>query len=91
MEGLGAAVETLHDSHFLNTVLFALGQTHHKRNIRPCMLKVSARSTSHQQMIVDIESLKVLTDFIDVHLFFDLLKVNVIPLHKTLPSWDNGQ
>ncbi|RUS81737.1 hypothetical protein EGW08_010491 [Elysia chlorotica] len=39
MEGLGAAVETLHDSHFLNTVLFALGQTHHKRNIRPCMLK----------------------------------------------------
>ncbi|CAL1526879.1 unnamed protein product [Lymnaea stagnalis] len=39
MEGLGAAVETLHDSQLLNAVLIALGQTHDKRNIKPCMLK----------------------------------------------------
>ncbi|XP_059169800.1 neuroglobin-like [Physella acuta] len=39
MEGLGAAVETLHDSQLLNSVLIALGQTHDKRNIKPHMLK----------------------------------------------------
>ena len=41
MEGLGAAVENLEDSHFLNGVLIALGQTHAKRNMKPTMLKVS--------------------------------------------------
>ena len=41
MEGLGAAVESLEDSHFLNGVLIALGQTHAKRNMKPTMLKVS--------------------------------------------------
>nr|KAG5714474.1 hypothetical protein BaRGS_006920 [Batillaria attramentaria] len=39
MEGLGAAVESLEDSHFLNSVLIALGQTHAKRNMKPTMLK----------------------------------------------------
>ena len=40
MEGLGAAVESLQDSHFLNGVLMALGQTHVRRNIKPAVLKV---------------------------------------------------
>ncbi|PVD25643.1 hypothetical protein C0Q70_13302 [Pomacea canaliculata] len=39
MEGLGAAVESLEDSQFLNSVLMALGQTHAKRNMKPTMLK----------------------------------------------------
>nr|KAI8746992.1 neuroglobin-like [Biomphalaria glabrata] len=47
MEGLGAAVETLHDSHLLNSVLIALGQTHEKRNIKPYMLKKMWPSLQH--------------------------------------------
>ncbi|KAL8588902.1 hypothetical protein ACOMHN_051496 [Nucella lapillus] len=39
MEALGAAVECLEDSHFLNNVLIAMGQTHAKRNVKPAMLK----------------------------------------------------
>ncbi|KAK7105144.1 hypothetical protein V1264_019744 [Littorina saxatilis] len=39
MEGLGAAVESLEDSYFLNGVLIALGQTHAKRNMKAAMLK----------------------------------------------------
>lgn len=39
MEGLGAAVESLDDSHFLNGVLISIGQTHTHRSIKPYMLK----------------------------------------------------
>ena len=41
MEGLGAAVESLDESDFLNNVLISIGQTHVKRHIKPQMLKVS--------------------------------------------------
>lgn len=40
LEGLGAAVECLDDSHFLNSVLISLGQTHVHRQVKPQMLKV---------------------------------------------------
>lgn len=40
LEGLGAAVESLDDSHFLNGVLIAIGQTHVQRDVKPQMLKV---------------------------------------------------
>ncbi|XP_046370897.1 cytoglobin-2-like isoform X1 [Haliotis rufescens] len=40
MEGLGAAVESLEDSDFLNSVLISIGQTHVKRSVKPQMLKV---------------------------------------------------
>lgn len=40
MEGLGAAVESLEDSDFLNSVLISMGQTHVKRQVKPQMLKV---------------------------------------------------
>ena len=40
MEGLGAAVESLDDSRYLNTVLISIGQTHVQRNVKPAMLKV---------------------------------------------------
>lgn len=40
MEGLGAAVESLDDSHFLNGVLISIGQTHVHRHVKPQMLKV---------------------------------------------------
>ncbi|KAJ8308064.1 hypothetical protein KUTeg_012938 [Tegillarca granosa] len=39
MEGLGAAVESLEDSDFLNSVLISMGQTHVKRQVKPQMLK----------------------------------------------------
>ncbi|KAK3604697.1 hypothetical protein CHS0354_008255 [Potamilus streckersoni] len=39
MEGLGAAVESLHDSDFLNSVLISIGQTHIKRHVKPSMLR----------------------------------------------------
>ncbi|KAL4237215.1 hypothetical protein ACF0H5_001934 [Mactra antiquata] len=39
LEGLGAAVECLDDSHFLNGVLISLGQTHVQRQVKPHMLK----------------------------------------------------
>ncbi|KAK7507109.1 hypothetical protein BaRGS_00001960 [Batillaria attramentaria] len=39
MEGLGAAVESLEDSDFLNSVLVSIGQTHVRRNVKPQMLK----------------------------------------------------
>ncbi|XP_045172408.2 neuroglobin-1-like isoform X3 [Mercenaria mercenaria] len=39
LEGLGAAVESLDDSHFLNGVLIAIGQTHVQREVKPHMLK----------------------------------------------------
>ncbi|CAG5136397.1 unnamed protein product, partial [Candidula unifasciata] len=39
MEGLGAAVESLDDSDFLNSVLVSIGQTHVKRNVKPQMLR----------------------------------------------------
>ncbi|KAL8583847.1 hypothetical protein ACOMHN_040316 [Nucella lapillus] len=39
MEGLGAAVESLEDSDFLNSVLISIGQTHVRRNVKPQMLK----------------------------------------------------
>ncbi|KAH9492894.1 hypothetical protein Btru_032566 [Bulinus truncatus] len=39
MEGLGAAVESLDDSDFLNSVLVSIGQTHIKRNVKPQMLR----------------------------------------------------
>lgn len=41
MEGLGAAVESLEDSDFLNSVLISMGQTHVKRQVKPQMLKVN--------------------------------------------------
>lgn len=41
MEGLGAAVESLDESDFLNNVMVSIGQTHVKRHIKPQMLKVS--------------------------------------------------
>lgn len=41
MEGLGAAVESLDESDFLNSVLISVGQTHFHRSVRPQMLKVS--------------------------------------------------
>ena len=40
MQGLGAAVESLDDSDFLNSVLISVGQTHFHRQVRPTMLKV---------------------------------------------------
>ena len=40
MEGLGAAVESLDDSDFLNRVLISVGQTHSHRQIKAHMLKV---------------------------------------------------
>ena len=40
MEGLGAAVESLDDSDFLNSVLVSIGQTHIQRHVKPQMLKV---------------------------------------------------
>ena len=40
MEGLGAAVESLDDSDFLNSVLISIGQTHFHRHVRPQMLRV---------------------------------------------------
>ncbi|XP_076464809.1 neuroglobin-like [Babylonia areolata] len=39
MEGLGAAVEGLEDSLFLNSVLVSIGQTHVRRHVKPQMLK----------------------------------------------------
>ncbi|OWF43371.1 neuroglobin-like [Mizuhopecten yessoensis] len=39
MEGLGAAVESLDESEFLNSVLISIGQTHVKRHVKPQMLK----------------------------------------------------
>ncbi|PVD25642.1 hypothetical protein C0Q70_13301 [Pomacea canaliculata] len=42
MEGLGAAVESLEDSDFLNSVLISIGQTHVRRSVKPQMLKVRA-------------------------------------------------
>ncbi|XP_025105646.1 neuroglobin-like [Pomacea canaliculata] len=39
MEGLGAAVESLEDSDFLNSVLISIGQTHVRRSVKPQMLK----------------------------------------------------
>ncbi|KAH3739834.1 hypothetical protein DPMN_046524 [Dreissena polymorpha] len=39
MEGLGAAVESLDDSRFLNGVLVSIGQTHVHRQVKPHMLK----------------------------------------------------
>ncbi|XP_041351044.1 neuroglobin-like [Gigantopelta aegis] len=39
LEALGAAVESLEDSDFLNSVLISVGQTHFKRSIKPHMLK----------------------------------------------------
>ena len=44
MEGLGAAVESLDDSHFLNGVLISIGQTHVYRDVKPQMLRVSFQS-----------------------------------------------
>ncbi|GFO22128.1 cytoglobin-1 [Plakobranchus ocellatus] len=44
MEGLGAAVESLDDSDFLNSVLISIGQTHVKRKVKPAMLKVGTLS-----------------------------------------------
>ena len=41
MEGLGAAVESLEESDFLNSVLISIGQTHIKRHVKPQMLKVN--------------------------------------------------
>ena len=41
MEGLGAVVEIMDDSDFLNNVLISIGQTHYHRHVRPSMLKVS--------------------------------------------------
>ena len=41
MEGLGAAVESLDESDFLNSVLISIGQTHIQRQVKPYMLKVS--------------------------------------------------
>lgn len=46
MEGLGAAVESLEDSDFLNSVLISIGQTHVRRNVKPQMLKVRGLSFS---------------------------------------------
>ena len=46
MEGLGAAVESLEDSDFLNSVLISIGQTHVRRNVKPQMLKVRSWNTS---------------------------------------------
>ena len=40
MQGLGAAVDSLDDSDFLNSVLISVGQTHFHRQVRPTMLKV---------------------------------------------------
>lgn len=40
LQGLGAAVENLDDSHFLNPVLISIGQTHVHRDVKPQMLKV---------------------------------------------------
>lgn len=42
MQGIGAAVENLDDSRFLNGVLFTIGQSHVNRHIKPNMLKVSS-------------------------------------------------
>ncbi|KAL5008453.1 hypothetical protein ScPMuIL_014034 [Solemya velum] len=39
MEGLGAAVDSLEESNFFNSVLMSIGQTHNKRNVKPQMLK----------------------------------------------------
>lgn len=47
MEGLGAAVESLDDSDFLNSVLVSIGQTHVKRHVKPAMLKRLWPSLNH--------------------------------------------
>ncbi|XP_012942037.1 neuroglobin [Aplysia californica] len=47
MEGLGAAVESLEDSDFLNSVLVSIGQTHVKRNVKPQMLRRLWPSLNH--------------------------------------------
>ncbi|XP_041351045.1 neuroglobin-like [Gigantopelta aegis] len=47
LEGLGAAVENLDDSDFLNSVLISIGQTHVKRNVKPQMLKKLWPSLQH--------------------------------------------
>lgn len=39
MQGIGAAVENLDDSRFLNGILFTVGQSHVNRHIKPNMLK----------------------------------------------------
>ncbi|ESO93594.1 hypothetical protein LOTGIDRAFT_232639 [Lottia gigantea] len=39
MEGLGAAVESLEDSDFLNSVMVSIGQTHVRRNVKPQYVK----------------------------------------------------
>ena len=43
MRGIGAAVENVDDSSFLNGVLFTVGQSHVNRHIKPGMLKVSSK------------------------------------------------
>ena len=50
MEGLGAVVEIMDDSDFLNNVLISIGQTHYHRHVRPSMLKVSI--DKKEQLIV---------------------------------------
>lgn len=40
LEGLGAAVESLEESDFLNSVLISIGQTHVQRHVKPNMLRV---------------------------------------------------
>ncbi|XP_059162201.1 neuroglobin-like [Physella acuta] len=47
MEGLGAAVESLDDSDFLNSVLVSIGQTHVKRSVKPQMLRRLWPSLNH--------------------------------------------
>ncbi|XP_063425920.1 neuroglobin-like [Mytilus trossulus] len=47
MEGLGAAVESLDESDFLNNVMVSIGQTHVKRHIKPQMLKRLWPSLNH--------------------------------------------
>uniref|UniRef100_A0A0B6YIN5 Globin n=1 Tax=Arion vulgaris TaxID=1028688 RepID=A0A0B6YIN5_9EUPU len=47
MEGLGAAVESLDDSDFLNSVLVSIGQTHVRRSVKPQMLRRLWPSLNH--------------------------------------------
>nr|KAI8735342.1 neuroglobin [Biomphalaria glabrata] len=54
MEGLGAAVESLDDSDFLNSVLISIGQTHIKRNVKPQMLRVRPSTAPKYHKITHI-------------------------------------
>lgn len=47
LEGLGAAVESLEESDFLNSVLISIGQTHVKRHVKPQMLRRLWPSLNH--------------------------------------------